>query len=381
MPIINLKGKTILQILPNLKQGGVERGTIEMAKAIADAGGTAIVVSGGGAMVAQLQRIGVEHITLPVGSKNPLRWPSIRRKLRLIMTDNNIDLVHVRSRAPAWIAIPAAKALKIPVVTTVHGRFKATNMFKKYYNSIMMRADRIIAISDYVSDLIIRQFPKVADKITIIHRGVDVDLFNPKAVNAQRTINAADKLNVDENKKIIMLPARPTLWKGQEVMIAAMAKLTHKDAVLILVGAGAGRDAFQSKLMAVIASHNMQGRVILAPETNDMPAAMMLADVVVMPSLTPEPFGRVAIEAQAMGRPVVAFDHGGAVESIIAGTTGWLAKPADVDDLATAVDTALSLKPRARQQYSKRARQHVLDDFTTDLMKSKTLTIYRKLLK
>jgi glycosyltransferase involved in cell wall biosynthesis len=164
-------------------------------------------------------------------------------------------------------------------------------------------------------------------------------------------------------------------------MIAAMAKLTHKDAVLILVGAGAGRDAFQSKLMAVIANHNMQGRVILAPETNDMPAAMMLADVVVMPSLTPEPFGRVAIEAQAMGRPVVAFDHGGAVESIIAGTTGWLAKPADVDDLATAVDTALSLKPRARQQYSKRARQHVLDDFTTDLMKSKTLTIYRKLLK
>lgn len=381
MPIANLKGKTILQILPNLKQGGVERGTIEMAKAIADAGGTAIVVSGGGAMVAQLQRIGVEHITLPVGSKNPLRWPSIRRKLRLIMTDNNIDLVHVRSRAPAWIAIPAAKALKIPVVTTVHGRFKATNMFKKYYNSIMMRADRIVAISDYVSDLIIRQFPKAADKITIIHRGVDVDLFNPKAVNAQRTINAADKLNVDENKKIIMLPARPTLWKGQEVMIAAMAKLTHKDAVLILVGAGAGRDAFQSKLMAVIASHNMQGRVILAPETNDMPAAMMLADVVVMPSLTPEPFGRVAIEAQAMGRPVVAFDHGGAVESIIAGTTGWLAKPADVDDLATAVDTALSLKPRARQQYSKRARQHVLDDFTTDLMKSKTLTIYRKLLK
>ena len=381
MPITNLKGKTILQILPNLKQGGVERGTIEMAKAIADAGGTAIVVSGGGAMVAQLQRIGVEHITLPVGSKNPLRWPSIRGKLRLIMTDNNIDLVHVRSRAPAWIAIPAAKVLKIPVVTTVHGRFKATNMFKKYYNSIMMRADRIIAISDYVSDLIIRQFPKVADKIAIIHRGVDVDLFNPKAVNAQRTINAADKLNVDENKKIIMLPARPTLWKGQEVMIAAMAKLTHKDAVLILVGAGAGRDAFQSKLMAVIANHNIQGRVILAPETNDMPAAMMLADVVVMPSLTPEPFGRVAIEAQAMGRPVVAYDHGGAVESIIAGTTGWLAKPADVDDLATAVDTALSLKPRARQQYSKRARQHVLDDFTTDLMKSKTLTIYRKLLK
>jgi glycosyltransferase involved in cell wall biosynthesis len=381
MPIINLKGKTILQILPNLKQGGVERGTIEMAKAIVDAGGTAIVVSGGGAMVAQLQRIGVEHIMLPVGSKNPLRWPSIRRKLRQIMTDNNIDLVHVRSRAPAWIAIPAAKVLKIPVVTTVHGRFKATNMFKKYYNSIMMRADRIIAISDYVSDLITKQFPKAADKITIIHRGVDVDLFNPKAVNAQRTINAADKLNVDENKKIIMLPARPTLWKGQEVMIAAMAKLTHKDAVLILVGAGAGRDAFQSKLMAVIASHNMQGRVILAPETNDMPAAMMLADVVVMPSLTPEPFGRVAIEAQAMGRPVVAFDHGGAVESIIAGTTGWLAKPADVDDLAAAVDTALSLKPRARQQYSKRARQHVLDDFTTDLMKSKTLTIYRKLLK
>ncbi|MGB2436189.1 MAG: glycosyltransferase family 4 protein [Candidatus Puniceispirillales bacterium] len=381
MSMKSLKGNTILQILPNLQQGGVERGTIEMAKAISDAGGTAIVVSGGGAMVAQLQRIGVEHVALPVGTKNPMRWSSIRRKLRQVMVEKKVDLVHVRSRAPAWIVMSAAKALKIPVVTTIHGRFKATNIFKKYYNSVMMKADCIIAISNYVSDLIAKQFPKVIDKITIIHRGVDIDLFNPKSVNAQRTINAAGKLNVEENKKIIMLPARPTLWKGQEAMIAAMAKLTHKDTVLVLVGAGAGRDGFQSKLMALIASHHLQGRVRLAPETNDMPAAMMLADVVVMPSLTPEPFGRVAIEAQAMGRPVVAFDHGGAAESIVPDETGWLAKPVDIDDLAAAVDTALSLKPRARQQFSKRARQHVIDHFTTDLMKSKTLAIYHKLMK
>lgn len=381
MPMKSLKGKTILQILPSLKQGGVERGTIDMANAIIKAGGNSLVVSGGGAMVAQLQRIGAEHITLPVGSKNSLRWPSIRRKLRQLMIEHKVDLVHVRSRAPAWIGIPAAKALKLPVVTTVHGRFKATNVFKKYYNSIMMKADSIIAISHYVSDLIVKQFPKVVDKITIIHRGVNVELFNPKAVNAQRTINAANHLNVGENRKVIMLPARPTLWKGQEVMISAMAKLKHMDAVLVLVGAAAGHNGFQSKLVSLITANQLEGRVMLAPETSDMPAAMMLADVVVMPSLTPEPFGRIAIEAQAMGRPVVAFDHGGATESIIADETGWLAEPGNVDELAAAVDEALSLKPRARQQFSKRVRQHVVDHFTTDIMESKTLGIYRKLLK
>ena len=381
MPISSLKGKTILQILPNLQQGGVERGTVDMAQAIIKAGGTALVISGGGPMEAQIKRIGGEHITLAVRSKNPIRWPRIRHKLRQVMLQHKVDLVHIRSRAPAWIGIPAARALNIPVVTTVHGRFKATNIFKKYYNSIMTRADRVIAISQYVSDLITKQFPKAVDKTVTIHRGVNVDMFNPQSVNAQRTINAANTLNVDENKKIIMLPARPTLWKGQEAMISAMAKLSDKDAILILVGAAAGHEGFQSKLIAHISSNQVEGRVIFAPETRDMPATMMLADVVVMPSITPEPFGRIAIEAQAMGRPVVAFNNGGATESIIDKETGWLAKPDDIDDLADAVDQALALKPRARQQFSKRARQHVIDHFSTDLMEAKTLAVYLTLLK
>lgn len=370
-----------MQILPSLNQGGVERGTLEIAEAILAAGGRAIVVSTGGVMATRLHRMGAEHITLPVASKNPLRWPFIRRRLRQVMIKEGVDLVHVRSRAPAWIAMAAARAIKVPVVSTIHGRFKAGNIFKRYYNSIMVRSDYIIAISRYIAGLVKDQFPRVTDRITTIHRGVNVKMFDPAEVSAQRVINAAHHLGIPDHKKVVMLPARPSLWKGQQIIIEAMAQLSQKDTILVLVGALSGTASFQQRLTASISQLGLEGRVKLAPESQDMPAAMMLADVVVMPSLTPEPFGRVAVEAQAMGRPVVAFNHGGAAESIIAGETGWLAMPGDVSSLAEAVEQALTLKTRERKQFANRARQHIVANFSTDLMISKTLRIYAKALK
>lgn len=370
-----------MQILPSLNQGGVERGTLEMAEAIQSAGGRAVVVSSGGVMVTRLKRMGAEHITLPVATKNPLRWPFIRRQLRQIMVQEGVDLVHIRSRAPAWIAVAAARALKVPVVSTIHGRFKAGNIFKRYYNSIMVRPDHIIAISRYIAGLVKDQFPHVAERISIIHRGVDVKMFDPGKVSPQRVINAAQQLGIPDHKKVVMLPARPSLWKGQQITIETMAKLNHKDAILVLVGALSGKAAFQQRLTTSITKLGLEGRVRLAPESQDMPAALMLADVVVMPSLTPEPFGRVAIEAQAMGRPVVAFNHGGAAESIVHDDTGWLAEPGNVDSLADAMAQALALKTRARKQFANRARQHIMDNFSTDLMVSKTLRVYTKALK
>ncbi|MBL6603332.1 MAG: glycosyltransferase [Alphaproteobacteria bacterium] len=159
-------------------------------------------------------------------------------------------------------------------------------------------------------------------------------MFDPAKVSAQRVINAADHLGIPDHKKVVMLPSRPSLWKGQLVTIEAMAKLNQKDTILVLVGALSGKASFQDRLTASISKYGLEGCVKLAPESQDMPAALMLADVVVMPSLTPEPFGRVAIEAQAMGRPVVAFNHGGAAESINPGDTGWLAEPGNVVSLA-----------------------------------------------
>ena len=382
MALAQLKGKTILQILPRLEQGGVERGTLEVAEAIIQAGGRAVVISSGGRLVAMLQRMGATHITLPVARKNPFYWLLVRRQLRQAMLDEGVDLVHIRSRAPAWIGMAAAHALKLPVVTTIHGRFQAQNPLKRYYNSIMVRADYIIAISDYIAGLVRAQFPNATPRITRIYRGVDVAQFDADAIPTQRVINVAQHLGIaPEDKKIVMLPARPSLWKGQKVMIEAMKHLTHPDAILVLVGALSGGEAFQKELVDSIAEWGLEGRVKLSPSSTDMPAALMLADVVVMPSLTPEPFGRVAIEAQAVGRPIVAFDHGGAAESVIHGKTGYLVQIGDVQGLAAAVDQALDLKKTARKRLAARARQHVLDHFTTRQMVAKTLRLYADAIK
>ena len=390
MALTQLKGKTILQILPRLEQGGVERGTLEVAKAIIKAGGRAVVISSGGGLVASLRRMGAVHITLPVERKNPFYWWWIRRQVRQAMLQERVDLVHIRSRAPAWIAMAAARTLKLPVVTTIHGRFQAHNPFKRYYNSIMLRADYIIVISDYIAGLVRAHFPDATPRITRIYRGVDVVHFDADAITAQRVINAAQHLGIiPGDKKIVMLPARPSLWKGHKVMIEAMRHLTQHDALLVLVGALSGGAGFQRELMDTIAKLGLERRVKLAPLSIDMPAALMLADVVVMPSLTPEPFGRVAIEAQAVGRPVVAFDHGGAAESVIhnetGGETGYLAQINDARGaavaLAEAVDQALALKKTARKRLITRARQHVLDHFTTEQMVAKTLRLYADAIK
>ena len=382
MALAQLKDKTILQILPRLEQGGVERGTLEVAEAIIKAGGRAVVISSGGRLVAMLQRMGAVHITLPVARKNPFYWWWVRRQLRQAMIKERIDLVHIRSRAPAWIAMATARQLKLPVVTTIHGRFQAQNRLKRYYNSIMVQADDIIAISDYIAGLVRAHFPNATPRITRIYRGVDVAKFDANAIATQRVINAAQHLGIaTEDKKIVMLPARPSLWKGQKVMIEAMGHLAHHDAILVLVGALSGSEAFQQELVDTIAELGLEGRVRLSPSIMDMPAALILADVVVMPSLTPEPFGRVAIEAQAVGRPIVAFDHGGAAESVIHGETGYLAQIGDVRGLAAAVDEALALKKGARKRLATRARQHVLEHFTTEEMVAKTLRLYDDAIK
>ena len=376
-----LQGKVIVQILPALNNGGVERGTVEMAEAIIRAGGHAVVISSGGLLEAQLQRIGAEHITLNVATKNSLKWPFIRRQVKDTLRSVGADLVHIRSRAPAWIALSAAKNLGIKTITTIHGRFKAGHIFKRLYNSIMTRSDRIIAISNYIEGLTLGQFPKVKHKISVIHRGVDVDLFNPQAVSAQRVINVADKLSLPDGVPVVILPARPTAWKGASILIAAMSKLIHLDYVLVLMGAGDGSDDYINTLNKQFEQVGIAEKCRISPSISDMPAALMLSDVVVMPSITPEPFGRVAIEGSAMGCPVVAFDHGGASESVIHGKTGWLATPSDVDDLADCIGKALSLNQNQRQKMAVHGQKYVEKQFTSEKMCQSTINVYVDLLK
>ena len=373
----------IVQILPALNRGGVERGTVEVADAIVKNGWKSVVISNGGLLTSQLKRVGATVYEVPVHRKNPFLWGSARRQVKRILQQEGADIVHVRSRAPAWIALPAANSLGIATVSTVHSKFAPANIFKKIYNGKMLKADRVIAISHFVENEIFTHYGKsgVAEKLSVIHRGVDLGMFDPKAVNQQRIIAEADRLGLPDDKSIIMLPARATSWKGHEILIQALAQLSDKDAILMLLGIEDGPPAYAEKLRTMAVRYGLGGRVRIGAGSRDMPAALMFADVVAMPSIKPEPFGRVAIEALAMGRPVVAFRHGGAVESIDEGRTGWLADPLSVDSLAEALQTALSLTPRKRRALAKDARQQMTDQFSKDMMCERTLAVYKSLLK
>ena len=373
----------IVQILPALNRGGVERGTVEVADAIVKNGWKSVVISNGGLLTSQLKRVGATVYEVPVHRKNPFLWGSERRQVKRILQQEGADIVHVRSRAPAWIALPAANSLGIATVSTVHSKFAPANIFKKIYNGKMLKADRVIAISHFVENEIFAHYGKsgVAEKLSVIHRGVDLGMFDPKAVNQQRIIAEADRLGLPDDKSIVMLPARATSWKGHEILIQALAQLSDKDAILMLLGIEDGPPAYAEKLRTMAVRYGLGGCVRIGAGSRDMPAALMLADVVAMPSIKPEPFGRVAIEALAMGRPVVAFRHGGAVESIDEGRTGWLADPLSVNSLAEALQTALSLTPRKRRALAKDARQQMTDQFSKDMMCERTLAVYKSLLK
>lgn len=373
----------IVQILPALNRGGVERGTVEIAKAIIDRGYKAVVISNGGLLESQLIRMGVAVHRLPVHSKNPLKWPFIRSKLSDILRAEGADIVHVRSRAPAWIALPVAARLSMATVSTIHSKFAPKNALKHLYNRKMLKADRVIAISEYIQSIIAKHFAqhKSEDDVTVIHRGVDTVVFDPTSVTQQRIIREAERLNLPEEGSVVMLPARPTSWKGHEVLIRAVAALSRPDVTLLLVGAGDGPPRFVAGLEQLARKTGLDGRLRIATGSNDMPAAFMLADVIAMPSTVPEPFGRVAVEAGAMGRPVVAFNHGGAVESVLDGKTGWLAKPNDVDDLTSALTSALDLSQTERARLAKRARAHITKFFSKEKMCQKTMEIYDNLLQ
>ena len=381
--VTNIVQPVIVQIVPQMNRGGVERGTVEIAEAISARGWKAVVICNGGRMENQLRRAGAEVYTLPVDTKNPLKWPAVRRRLKAVLLSVGADIVHVRSRAPAWIALPLTRAMGIHSISTIHSKFVPKNFVKRIYNQKMLSADGIIAISDYVKSVITGHYSEaISEKaIQVIHRGVDLDVFDPVKVSQHRIVRLSETLNLPDDGPVVMLPARATEWKGHAPLIEAVARLEAKHVTLLLLGAGDGHSRFIERLRALAIKTGLDGRLRIASGTDDMPAALMLADVVAMPSTVPEPFGRVALEAQAMGRPVVAFKHGGAIESIQEGETGWLAEPNNVEDLARCLQLALKLGPRQRTILAKRARAHVESAFSTQQMCEKTLEIYADFLQ
>ena len=373
---------TILQVLPALGAGGgVERGTIEIAQAIVAAGGRALVASAGGARAHELKRVGAEHIELPMQSKNPLvMYANIGRLLRVIR-ENKVDVVHARSRAPAWSAYYAAKRTGVPYMTTFHGTYNAGNALKRRYNSIMMRGERVIAISRFIGGHVHQNYGVSPGKIRIIHRGVNLERFDPTKVTAERVAALANQWRLGDGLPVIMLPGRLTRWKGQTVFIEAVRQLGRNDIRCLLVGSDQGRTEYRQELETLVHKHGLGGVVRIVDHCDDMPAAYMLTDVVVSASTDPEAFGRIVVEAQALGRPVIASDHGGARETVIEGETGWLFPPGDVDALTAALDKVLSLPQDDRAAIAAKAIRNVRENFSQDAMCAKTLEVYNEILQ
>jgi glycosyltransferase involved in cell wall biosynthesis len=369
----------ILQVLPALRSGGVERGTLEIAEAQIAAGFRAIVASAGGEMVPALEALGAKHITLPLTAKSPWAMWRNAAALAALARAEGVALIHARSRAPAWSALIAARRLGLPFVTTYHGAYNEGFPGKRLYNSVMARGDRVIAISHFIADLIRARHGVDEARLRVIPRGVDPRRFDPALVSAERLAALRAAWGVAEGQPIIMLPARVTRWKGQMVLVEAMAQLPG-DALALLVGDAAERPAFQAELQARIAGLGLQDRVRLVGHATDMPAALMLADVVVHASTDAEAFGRTVIEAQAMARPVIASDLGAPRETVAEGITGWRTPPGDAAALAAALSRALAMTDSERAALGARARAAVLSGYTTAAMQAATMATYRELL-
>jgi glycosyltransferase involved in cell wall biosynthesis len=372
---------TVLQVLPELGvNGGIERGTVEIAAAISAAGGRALVASAGGLISHELSRAGAEHIRLPLASKNPFVIHANIERLVDVIRAQNVDIVHARSRAPAWSAYYAARRTDTHFLTTFHGTYSVGNPFKHRYNSIMTKGEQVIAISDFIAGHIRQMYGVPRSKLRTIHRGVDLARFDPAKVSAERVIQLANRWNMTDGLPVVMLPGRLTRWKGQTAFIDAIDKLGSRDLTCLLVGSDQGRSAYRKELENLIEARGLGGVIRLVDNCNDMPAALMLTDVVVSASLAPEAFGRVVPEAQAMGRPVIATDHGGSKETVLNGETGWLVPPNDVDAMASTLAGVLKIKGPAREILAAKAMANVRNNFSKDAMCTKTLALYDEIL-
>lgn len=385
-----LAGRTVLQIIPELEAGGAERTAVDVAAGLAAAGARALVATEGGRLVGELQAKGGDWVAFPARTKNPLAMLVNVRRLARICHEEGVALIHARSRAPAWVALGAARALNLPFVTTYHGSYAGRSQVKVLYNSVMARGDVVIANSHYTAGLIRAAYPWAAERIKVVHRGTDLTAFSGLSVAPERVERLRRDWGVAPHERIVLLAARLTGWKGQRVLVEAAARLRAQglaDVGFVLAGDPQGRDSYVRELDALIAARGLAGVVRRVGHCTDMPAAFLAASVVTVPSTEPEAFGRSAVEAQAMGTPVVVSDLGAVPETVLAPPvvgpcerTGWHVPAGDAGALAEAVGAALALGASAREALATRARAHVERHFSLPSMVADTLGLYAELI-
>jgi glycosyltransferase involved in cell wall biosynthesis len=366
----------ILQVLPALVSGGVERGTIEIAEAIAEAGFRSLVASAGGTLAPEVTRVGGEHVTLPLDTKSPFGIWRNAAALAALARAEGVALIHARSRAPAWSALLAARRAGTRFVTTYHGTYNEGFPGKRLYNSVMARGERVIAISRFIAEHIAARHGTPAERIRLIPRGVDPRRFDPARIAPAAVLAQREAWGAAPGQPVLLLPARLTRWKGQTVLVEALARLPGAIGVL----AGGGNPSFAAELQARAGALGLGSRLVLAGHIETLDVALLAADVVLHASIEPEAFGRTVIEAQAMARPVVAADLGGPRETVEEGVTGWRVPPGDPAALAATLKRVLAMPSPMREAVGAQARISVLADYTTVAMQRATIAVYRELL-
>ena len=377
----------ILQVIPKLGYGGAETGCFDLAHYLHEHNCKSYIVTSGGPLLKYINKKKVKILRLPVQSKNPILILLNSLLLTLIIFFLNIDIVHARSRAPAWSCLIATKLTRRKFVTTFHGTYNFKSDLKKWYNSVMVRSDLIIAGSNFIFSHIKENYSKYLSnkkKFLVIFRGINTDYFNPKKIKESDKNLLKKKWNITDEKKIILLPGRLTEWKGQEMFIEAISllkkNLSEVEFVAVILGSDQGRKIYKKKLIRLVEQHRLSGNVIFVDHLELMPIAYEISTVIVSSSIEPEAFGRVSVEAQSMEKPIVASNIGGSNETIINDKTGFLFKAGDSKNLSEKLKEVLNLSELTLNGIGAEGRKNIIAKFNVEKMCNTTYSEYKKLI-
>ena len=377
----------VLQVIPKLGYGGAETGCYDLAHYLPENNCSSYIVTSGGELLKFIDRKKVKVIKLPVHSKNPFLMLFNSIALIFIILLNNISIVHARSRAPAWSCLFATKITRRKFVTTFHGTYNFKNSIKKFYNSVMVRSDLIIAGSNFIFSHINQNYPKYLDlkkKFLVIFRGINVDYFDSSTTLDSEENRLISDWEVDKNKKIILMPGRLTAWKGQETFIEALnlvnKELGYDSFNAVILGSDQGRDIYTKKIKRLAEQYRLTSQLKFIEHCKNMPLAYKISDIVVSASVEPEAFGRVAVEAQSMEKPIIASDIGGSNETVIDNVTGFLFQSGNAEALSKKIVEVLQLDESRLKSIGIEGRKNIIKKFNVEKMCFSTYSEYKKLL-
>ena len=377
----------VLQVIPKLGYGGAETGCYDLAHYLTENNCTSYIVTSGGELLKYVNKKKVKVIKLPVHSKNPIIMFFNSIILAVIIFIKKINIVHARSRAPAWSCLLATKITGRKFVTTFHGTYNFSNMFKKFYNSAMLRSDLIIAGSNFIFSHINENYPEYLNskkKFLVIYRGINTDYYDLKNVKDSDEINLISEWQIKKDKKLILLPGRLTVWKGQEMFIEALSlvnkELQSENFYAVILGNDQGRKVYKKKLVRLVEQHRLTNQVKFIDRCKIMPVAYKISDLIVSSSIEAEAFGRVSVEAQSMEKPIVASNIGGSVETIINNKTGFLFESGKPDSLCKKIIEVLQLDETTLKFLGNEGRKNVIKKFNIEKMCDSTYSEYKKLI-